>query len=512
MVFATAPVGLALLDAEGRFVLLNDRMADINGEPVQRQLGRTMTEALGPDAERAERHARDVLETGVATTDVELVGGGRAFLGSYAPVAVDGRILGVICAVVETTERHRAHERAERLQAVTEQLSAALRKDEVAEVVLRAGMEATGGSCAVLGLLEGDALSIAHRFGMGGGAPSLLPLAAPAPMPAAVRATTPVLLHSREEWLERFPEVPPRGDFEAFAAVPLLFEGRAPGVIGIGFDDRRTFDDGDVEMLLAIARQGAQALERAKLHDEREYVVHTLQQGLLPGELPRIEGLDVAVRYRPIGGGGQVGGDFYDLFDIADDCWLVAVGDVCGKGTEAAVQAGVVRNTIRALAVRESRPEEILHGVNSALLRERGAPALSTAACGTVGRLDDGTGFSVTLSSGGHPPALVLRADGTVEIVETRGPMLGVQPDPALVSSELVLATGDLLLLYTDGVIDARAGREVFGEERLHAALASAAGADAEAVLDAIDTAVRAFNPGAPRDDKALLAIRVTPA
>ena len=283
-----------------------------------------------------------------------------------------------------------------------------------------------------------------------------------------------------------------------------------PGVMGLGFPDRRGFADADVEMLVAIARQGAQALERARLYEEREYVARTLQSGLLPRDLPDIPGLDVAVRYRPIGGGGQVGGDFYDLFDIAEDCWLVAVGDVCGKGSEAAVQAGVVRNTIRALAVRDSSPSEILRAVNEALLREPSKQAMSTAACGTVSL--DGDSAGVTLSAGGHPPPLVLRAGGEVEQIDLPGPMLGVVPDPTLVERAVVLAPGDVLLLYTDGVIDARKHSEVFGERRLQAALAAAAGRDAEGVLDVVDAAVRAVHPGPPRDDTALLAIRVIPS
>jgi serine phosphatase RsbU (regulator of sigma subunit) len=182
---------------------------------------------------------------------------------------------------------------------------------------------------------------------------------------------------------------------------------------------------------------------------------------------------------------------------------------VCGKGTEAAVQAGVVRNTVRALAVRESRPAEILRAVNEALLREPSGSALSTAAGGTVCAAADGDGFEVTLSGGGHPPPLVLRADGAVEEIEVAGPMLGVTPHPTLVEATVRLRGGDLLLLYTDGVIDARETREVFGEARLRDALARGAGQDADGVLATIDSAVRAFHPGPPRDDKALLAIRV---
>jgi serine phosphatase RsbU (regulator of sigma subunit) len=313
---------------------------------------------------------------------------------------------------------------------------------------------------------------------------------------------------SRDEWLERFPDVPPRGDFEAFAAVPLLFEGGVPGVMGLGFPGRRTFDEGDVTMLVGIARQGAQALERARLYEERTYVARTLQRGLLPRELPDIPGLDVAVRYRPIGDGSEVGGDFYDVFATDDGAWFAAVGDVCGKGTEAAVLTGVVRNTIRALAMRDPAPAGIVRGVNDALMREGSTKALSTSACATVRALADGR-FGFTLAAGGHPPPLVRRADGSVEALAVPGPMLGVVAAPAFAEVELTLERGALLLLYTDGVIDARRpGGEPFGEERLAEVLSTAPGGGAD-VLAAIDAALRAYAPGPPRDDKALLVLRV---
>jgi serine phosphatase RsbU (regulator of sigma subunit) len=331
-------------------------------------------------------------------------------------------------------------------------------------------------------------------------------------MPRATRDAAPVLLESREDWLSRFPDFPPRSDFEAFAAVPLLFEGGVFGCMGLGFPHRGGFDVADVDLLVAIARQGAQALERARLYEEREYVARTLQAGLLPRALPEIPGLEVAVRYRPVGDGSEVGGDFYDLFRVGDDAWLVAIGDVCGKGAQSAVLSGIARSTVRALALGGPQfalhPAALLEGVNAALLREESAVALATAACAVVRPSDDGA-FDVRLAAAGHPPPLVLRADGTVEAVDAPGRMLGVAPDAAPEPAELCLAAGDLLLLYTDGVLDARIGLETFGEERLRIALASAAGQSAADVLVRIDEAIRAFADGPARDDKALMALRV---
>src|SRR3712207_6178412 len=125
----------------------------------------------------------------------------------------------------------------------------------------------------------------------------------------------------------------------------MLFEGGVPGCMGLGFPDAGAFDVADVDLLVAIARQGAQALERARLYEERAYVARTLQSGLLPRRLPDVPGLDVAVRYRPVGDGAEVGGDFYDVFAAGEGAWVAAVGDICGKGIEAAMLTGVVRST-----------------------------------------------------------------------------------------------------------------------------------------------------------------------
>ena len=502
----TAPVGMAFVDTDLRFVFSNRAFADV-------------LEATG---EETTRLARQVLADGQPVRHLEIRGDdGRTFLASYAPVAGERSTVGVVCAIVDLTERRAAErererllDRAARLQAVTEQLSAALTKDEVAEVIVQAGMAATGASCGVLGLRHEDrALRIEHRFGMAGGAPSDLPLDLEAPMPRAARDAAPVLLDSRDAWLQRFPDLPPRGDFEAFAAVPLLFEGRVPGCMGLGFPQRGPFDVADVDLLVAIARQGAQALERARLYEERAYVARTLQAGLLPRALPDIPGLEVAVRYRPVGDGSEVGGDFYDLFGVGEESWLVAIGDVCGKGAQSAVLSGIVRSTIRALALAAPGaavvPAAVLEGVNAALLREGDPAALATAACGLVRPGGEAGAFTIALSAGGHPPPLLRRAEGDVEEVEVPGRMLGVAATADPGSVDVELRPGDLLLLYTDGVLDARTGRETFGEERLRATLAATHGLPAADALRHIDAAVRAFAPGPVRDDKALMALRV---
>jgi sigma-B regulation protein RsbU (phosphoserine phosphatase) len=266
----------------------------------------------------------------------------------------------------------------------------------------------------------------------------------------------------------------------------------------------------DRGFLAALADQAAQALERARLYEERAYVARTLQEGLLPERLAPVPGLEVAVRYHSIADGGSVGGDWYDCFDISPERWLVAVGDVAGKGTAAAVLTGLARHTLRAIALREERPEEMLRFLNEALRRQSVEAAFCTIGCARLERRPDG-GFEACLASGGHPYPLLVRAGGTVEEVVVRGTLLGVEAEPVLEQVPLALDPGDTLVLYTDGVVDARdESGERFGEERLYAAVGAAAGGAAEAVAAAVDEAVGAFDPSRRRDDRAIVVLRVS--
>ena len=208
--------------------------------------------------------------------------------------------LRAVCFALDLSERNRALERVTALHSLASALSAALSGDDVAEAILTHGAATSGACCAVLGLRSGRELILSqrHRVGAARRAPGRLATTAQAPMPEALRTAQPVLLGSRAEWLRRFPEHPPREDFEGFAAVPLIGEHGAIGCMGLGFPTRRTFDAGDLELLQVIARQGAQALERAALYEQRAHVARTLQQGAevgLPGR-PRLCGAPAAAR------------------------------------------------------------------------------------------------------------------------------------------------------------------------------------------------------------------------
>ena len=515
--FAAAPIGLGLLDRELRYRRVNEALARMNGHTVAEHLGRRPSDLLGDLGVQAEALLERVMTSGEPLLDAEVpLPDGRHIVVSYVAVERDdGEVVGTLGVVRDVTARkgveldlERALDHSTRLQQVSAALSAALTVDEVAGVVVRATMDVLGGTCGVLALRGAGGLEIRHRFGMAGAPPGEIPLEARMPMPEAVRERRTVAVRSRDEWLTRF-AAPPRGEFDGFVAAPLIFEGRATGCMGIGLPDARVPDDRELALIAAVGRLGAQALERARLYEERAYVATTLQRGLLPAVLPAAEGLEIAVWYRPVGDGSEVGGDFYDVTDLGSDAWLVSLGDVAGKGAPAAVLSGLVRTTLSAVARREDAPADLLAMANRAILRHAsGRAEYATAVCAILRRSADGV--SVRVGSAGHPPPIVLRAGGELEVLGVHGVMLGVADDPQLGEEGVHLAPGDTLVLHTDGVTDARSGGERFGEERLQEVLAAVAGRPAAEVTAAVDAAVSVFQVGPPPDDAALLALRAS--
>ena len=232
------------------------------------------------------------------------------------------------------------------------------------------------------------------------------------------------------------------------------------------------------------------------------HIADTLQSSLLPPELPQIPGLELAARYRPVTDGLDVGGDFYDVFELADGSWAFTLGDVCGKGAGAATITALARYTLRASAIRNPGPADVLSRLNDAVHRqhpEQFCTAVYANAWPATGR--------VAMALGGHPPPLVVRAGGSVESVGTPGRLLGPFPEWRGASSTVLLEPGDLLLCYTDGLTEARRNGQQFGERRLMDALSQYATLGVEALIKSVEAEVIAF-AGELSDDLAMLAFR----
>ena len=248
------------------------------------------------------------------------------------------------------------------------------------------------------------------------------------------------------------------------------------------------------------------------LSESRErfaHVARTLQSSLLPPELPAIPGFELAARYRAAGQGNEVGGDFYDAFQTEDGTWALALGDVMGKGPKAAALTGLARHTLRAVTTQGRSPSEVLHRLNDAILKQD--PSTTQFATVALAYLDqEGPVGKVTIASGGHHLPLILRNDGTVESAGTAGMVLGAFPDPEITDAEITLEPGDTIVFFTDGVIEESHAGETFGEGNLLSVVRSSLGRSPSEITEAIESAVVSFSPDEPRDDIAIMAIRLS--
>ncbi|MGZ4763000.1 MAG: PP2C family protein-serine/threonine phosphatase [Ilumatobacteraceae bacterium] len=249
------------------------------------------------------------------------------------------------------------------------------------------------------------------------------------------------------------------------------------------------------------------ALDNERLYSEQRQIAETLQLSLLPDQLAAPVGVEVAARYWPAGSANLIGGDFYDHFAVGDDRWAVAIGDVCGKGIEAASLTGLARHTLRAAARQSNSVTDVLLSVHNAL-RDHQPPTFCTACFGFIWPTDDGC-YRLELSLGGHPQPLLRRADGHVEAIGTRGTLLGMI-EPSLVTSTADLRPGDTLVFYTDGLTDAPAHQAVSVEE-LTSVLEHEGDQPIEQLADSIRAVKRHRRPLGSGDDTALLIVRLAP-
>jgi PAS domain S-box-containing protein len=294
-------------------------------------------------------------------------------------------------------------------------------------------------------------------------------------------------------------------DPEAASSVvaPLIAHGSARGVITLVRSEAgRGFDADDLELVAELARRAAVAIDNARLYEERARVARTLQRSLLPSELPQADGFELVVHYEAAGEAMEVGGDFYDAFEVEDGRWGVVIGDVSGKGVEAAAVTGLVRHSARAIASRGADPEVVLRGLNDVLLRAE-TDRMCTVAYGLLE--PSAQGARLRIASAGHPSPRIVRVGGKVDRAEALGPLLGVMRDIEVPVVEMDLVSGELLVLFTDGVTDPRRDPAI-DEETFDDMLRACAG---QAAADAVAKLAQILSdPDAP-DDVALLVARV---
>ncbi|HSO97837.1 MAG TPA: SpoIIE family protein phosphatase [Solirubrobacteraceae bacterium] len=287
-------------------------------------------------------------------------------------------------------------------------------------------------------------------------------------------------------------------------SVPIMAtDGRVVGTFAVYHDHPAAPTEDDLRVLELLARTAAVAIERSRDAQARAHQLAELQSSLLPRELPEIPGLGVAASFRPGDRSLEVGGDFYDVFEISRGCWGFIVGDVCGHGAEAAAVTALTRHTAKAIASREPDPTAVLTAVSDAL-RRSGYDRFCTA---VYGRLElTASRVEICLASGGHPAPLVRRADGRVRTLSDHGPLLGVFEDPTFPRLAVTLEPGDALVAYTDGLVERNP--LVPDGEALAALLGSLPAGDAPELIAAIEHEAIPPIPAAGHDDIAILVLR----
>jgi anti-sigma regulatory factor (Ser/Thr protein kinase)/GAF domain-containing protein len=544
-VLSRLPVGVIIAEApSGRLVLGNAEVERIWGHPFRpgAEAGeynayRGFRPADGRPYQPAEWPLARSLTTGevVAGEEVDFERGdgsrGTVVVNASPILDPDGSITAAVCTFVDITDRTEdrrrldaaltaerqaraaaegAGERLGRLQQITAGLAEALTVEQVAAVMVRGGLTVAGCRSAWIGVLDetGEALvALAASFPVEPDGPAArIPLSAASPRAEVTRTGQPVWLSSAVDALARYPGLRAIGIADgALGVVPLVSHGRPIGAMMLSFADERTFDADERALITTLAEQCAQALERARLHEQAHDVALALQQSMLPSALPEVAGLQLTARYHPAVDSLEIGGDWYDVVALPDGRVALTVGDVVGRGLGAATTMGQLRSALAALALSEDSPARVLDGLERFARQVEGA-RLATVAYGVL----DPVSGTLRYACAGHPPPLVLRPDGGTEFLEGgRSPLLcALPPGPSAPRPEgtYVLAPGARLLLFSDGLVERRRESLDVGLRRL--ARYAVEVADTPGWSDEL---VRRMRVGAGDDDMALLGATYAP-
>ncbi|HWU10883.1 MAG TPA: SpoIIE family protein phosphatase [Streptomyces sp.] len=523
--WASAPYPVILVDRTGTVVDLNPAAASLLEGAAR---GSTLSETVPPWLTRAHQETTDPAGRsagdGPASAPRPVF---RGRIGTQTFVAHPAPNPGgdVAWWLVDDTDRRLVEEelatereRTAFLAEASNVLLASLNTDRCMQITAQLASQYLAEAAVVILPAAGRQMPLAHAVGGR----------------TAVRGTVaadPAQVPGLSEALQGFPPVPSRwidpgalpgwllpedftGTVGSAAVVPLPGLGVPAGVLvllrGTGSTE---FDESEEGFARLFAARAGAALSAARLYAEQSDITRTLMRDLLPPRLDRVNGVEFAGGYQPASARDRVGGDFYDVHpgSTPEDASLAVLGDVCGKGLDAAVLTGKIRNTLQALTPMAGDHERMLRLLNGALLNSHHT-RFATLVLASVRREE--SRVRLRLTSAGHPAPLVIRNDGSVEEIDTRGTLVGALPRVEARTVETDLRPGETCLLYTDGVTEARGGPlgdELFGEERLMRALEECAGMPGTAVVERVQMLASQWLHDGRHDDMALLAITAPP-
>ena len=297
--------------------------------------------------------------------------------------------------------------------------------------------------------------------------------------------------------------------FKSCIVLPLGARGSVLGALTLWvIRPAKTFDEIARRTAKRLADRAALALDNARLHEQQSHIASVLQRSLLPRSLPEIGGFEASSRFLAAGEAYEVGGDFYDVFRSGSGSWTAVIGDVCGKGPEAASLTALARYTVRTASSPESTPSQVLRTLHDSISSERADLRFCTAALARIQAPSNGRGSArLTVALGGHPLPLILRKNGRVDAVGEPGTLLGALPSPVIADTDATLAVGDALILYTDGMLDVRDRSTGDDPEWLSHELAKSRGKSADEIAEDLAQAAVKRHGGEPRDDIAVLVL-----
>lgn len=287
---------------------------------------------------------------------------------------------------------------------------------------------------------------------------------------------------------------------------PLMIDERVVGVAHAGYFVDRELAPEQLDLLQLAADRAALAIKNARTYEQERTTAQALQQSLLPDTLPDIPHFELAAFYEPVGDRYQVGGDFYDVFAAGESRWVVVVGDVCGKGPEAAAVTAHARYSLRTEALHDPTPATMLTRLNNVLVAHGTDRRFLTLACATVDLTGDS--IRVVLAVGGHPPPVLVRSDGSAHKIESSGTLVGVWEQVEFENVLVELEPNDMLVFYTDGLIEAYAPTRILEPNDVAHALASSPSRKLTDIIQKLEHDFLHESGDNPRDDVVILALR----
>ena len=537
ILFRHASEAVSIQDRSGRLLYANDEAARIVGFRTGAELVSTPPEDIIRRFEMVDRSGSPI--------PLESLPGRRVLAGApvaeavigyrrpdsphvrwsqvrASPIKNDaGEVVWVINFFQDITSQFRRDEIRELLYIVYEALGSSLDRDENLQSLAKALVPRMGTWCAVHMLEGGTLIPVAMVHPDDEDAQTLVNMSDPGPIsldddhiqarvartekPEIIEAISEEMLQEAEDRTSKeLIDVVRRLDLNSVACVPIAIGRRVIGTLTLARSfPEAELDMADVDALAAVADRAAAALENAGLYQQQREIAETLQIVLTPKTLPRVPGFRLAARYQPLSLVGHVGGDFYDVFPIADGRTAVLVGDIAGKGVKAAAAVGLARYTLRSTIALDPNPATVITRINESLLEEE---QMCTVAYAILENHGDRFRLRVTLA--GHPPVVVVTADGSVERLGEPCPPVGVMAEVIPIEVERWLAPGDTIVMYTDGY----AFSGMNPPESVEVALSKCETNDPDRLLsEMLDLLLTDLGPKGPKDDIALLALVAEP-